>query len=390
MLISGTVVWLYLHYSTSRPGVANSHKPASKKSKGKKSQVGNTPEQSSTLNKTHLTFKVEPVVVPFPSVVPGDFTPAVTGSVDEVVTKQKQGKRKKANGAAPNTNVQNQQSSGSHSSAQIPKARHPVIPPTEARQLEPHVKLPSSDTDSSWTRVEPQKQKSERLNSKANARAASQQLGVSTDFTSSDFGPSTTGDSPSVGRTDERSDGNPDADPAQGDDDQRTLAEKLLPQRKKTNVEDMLEHSDYPSLARVMRVQPRADERPAAGFSWQDYEDVEGTASNEADDDEGKWGVVKGKSRSKPTRTNPILSPPSVQQAPETLTKRQRQNANKRAAEKAAKAESDTIQQARLAQHRRELERAKIMEQVSRKGGRKTPGGGMQASVDSQGHMVFD
>ncbi|KAG6846313.1 hypothetical protein H0H93_014730, partial [Arthromyces matolae] len=35
-----------------------------------------------------------------------------------------------------------------------------------------------------------------------------------------------------------------------------------------------------PSLARVMRITPRADERPAKGLSWADYEDVDLDVAN--------------------------------------------------------------------------------------------------------------
>jgi hypothetical protein len=78
----------------------------------------------------------------------------------------------------------------------------------------------------------------------------------------------------------------------------------------------MLETPDYPALSRVMRVQPRPDEKPASGFSWGDYEDVhvDGGATSasgvaagaehdadadgdgEQDDNDG-WGVVKSKGR---------------------------------------------------------------------------------------------
>lgn len=63
----------------------------------------------------------------------------------------------------------------------------------------------------------------------------------------------------------------------------------------------MLETPDYPTLSRVMRVQPMPDERPASGFSWGDYEDVRVTESagggNDADGEDDGWGVVKGKGR---------------------------------------------------------------------------------------------
>jgi hypothetical protein len=63
----------------------------------------------------------------------------------------------------------------------------------------------------------------------------------------------------------------------------------------------MLETPDYPTVSRVMRVQPLPDEKPASGFSWADYEDVHAGENvgggNEADGEDDGWGVVKSKSR---------------------------------------------------------------------------------------------
>lgn len=62
----------------------------------------------------------------------------------------------------------------------------------------------------------------------------------------------------------------------------------------------MLEEPDYPQLSRVMRIKPRPDEQPAAGFSWGDYEDVDdsrGTANDADGEDDGGWGVVKSRGR---------------------------------------------------------------------------------------------
>lgn len=62
----------------------------------------------------------------------------------------------------------------------------------------------------------------------------------------------------------------------------------------------MLETPDVPSVARVMRVTPRADEHPAAGFSWADYEDVDnsGITADDADgEDEGGWIVKSSRVR---------------------------------------------------------------------------------------------
>jgi len=154
----------------------------------------------------------------------------------------------------------------------------------------------------------------------------------------------------------------------------------------------MLETSDYPSLARVMRVQPRPDEKPVSGFSWADYEDVHvddgAGAGNDADGEDDGWGVVKSKGRSRLER-NPSSQSHSLKAA-ETLTKKQRQNANKREVQKAAKAEGEAQRQALLAKHNRDLERAKMAQQYSGKGsGGKTTSGGMSASVDEHGKLVW-
>lgn len=192
----------------------------------------------------------------------------------------------------------------------------------------------------------------------------------------------------------------------------------------------MLETPDYPALSRVMRVQPRPDEKPAPGFAWGDYEDVNadpnastsapaaaevrGGADNDADgedDDNDGWGVVKGRAR---TSTCPILtyifrsneSPttetprdPSTQasqsnsasQSSAEQSKRQRQNAVKRDAQKANKAAAEAERLATLARHKRELERTKMLEQYAGGGkGKKVTSGGMKATVDANGKMVWE
>lgn len=60
----------------------------------------------------------------------------------------------------------------------------------------------------------------------------------------------------------------------------------------------MLEVPHYPELSRVIRVAPAANEKPAPGFSWQDYEDVEDLKGADADgEDDGGWGVVKSRGK---------------------------------------------------------------------------------------------
>ncbi|KIM74303.1 hypothetical protein PILCRDRAFT_828370 [Piloderma croceum F 1598] len=187
----------------------------------------------------------------------------------------------------------------------------------------------------------------------------------------------------------------------------RTLAEKLVPKPRKTAVDDMLETPNYPAISRVMRVQPRPDEKPASGFSWGDHEDVgvdhERTSpggaagDNENDDDrdgdgEGDdndgWGVVKSRGRTtfrelngtSFLRTEPkFVFAISVWLSPKTIiiihflrtNKRQRQNTAKREAQKAAKASAEADRLATLAKHKRELERTKMLEQFASGGGGK-------------------
>ena len=85
----------------------------------------------------------------------------------------------------------------------------------------------------------------------------------------------------------------------------------------------MLETPNYPAISRVMRVQPRPDEKPASGFSWGDYEDVgvdreapgdnENDGDGEGDDNDG-WGVVKSRGRSSTSATR-LLTSSSVPRA---------------------------------------------------------------------------
>ena len=73
-------------------------------------------------------------------------------------------------------------------------------------------------------------------------------------------------------------------------------------------------------------------------------------------------------------------------------SKRQRQNAAKREAQKVAKASAEADRLATLAKHKRELERAKMVEQFAGGGGGKggKTSGGMTASVDANGKLVWE
>lgn len=71
------------------------------------------------------------------------------------------------------------------------------------------------------------------------------------------------------------------------------------------------------------------------------------------------------------------------------MTKKQRQNARKRELAKSAKADAEVARLEGLAKHKRELEHMRIIEQ-SRQGGGKRPSGGMQATVDDRGKLVWE
>ena len=72
----------------------------------------------------------------------------------------------------------------------------------------------------------------------------------------------------------------------------------------------MEETPSYPSVARVLRIKPGPNEKPAQGFSWDDYEDVEAnnnlaeSGDFDGEDDDG-WGVVKSRKRRKLSSNSP-------------------------------------------------------------------------------------
>ncbi|KIY61589.1 hypothetical protein CYLTODRAFT_495186 [Cylindrobasidium torrendii FP15055 ss-10] len=122
---------------------------------------------------------------------------------------------------------------------------------------------------------------------------------------------------------------------------------------------------------------------PAAGFSWGDYED----AHDVEDDDEG-WGVVQSRGRrNQNANIVPATANKPAHHADEAQTKKQRQNAAKREKEKAAKALAEKERLASLAKHKREIEKSRMAEQTT---SRSAMSGGMKASVDSNGKLVWE
>ncbi|TCD65833.1 hypothetical protein EIP91_002138 [Steccherinum ochraceum] len=350
--------------------------------KGKKKKLG-AGAQSDAASAQHSA--ANPIVVPFPAVIPGGFeSPAPTSGQEQAESASKPAKSKKKKSKKTSTPVLGGGTRSvpvdaqSESSATAPESHAPAT--KSAKKKSPTPKPPSVslvDTDDTWTRVEPRRRGNAAGGDAAHSRDTSGALG-------SDV--ATGNSSPVAERTEDESHPEPT-------ENRRTLAEKLLPKPRKTGVDDMLETPDYPTVARVMRVQPRPDERPAAGFSWADYEDVdESRTADDADgEDEGGWVTKTSKSRSKPNRTASSSSDPQAppQRLSETMGKKQRQNAAKKDAQKAAKAAAESERLALLAKHQRELEKLRMAEQAkASKGGKAS--GGMTASMNEKGHLVWD
>ncbi|KAG1767545.1 hypothetical protein EDD22DRAFT_1006042 [Suillus occidentalis] len=412
--LAGAAAYSYLTYTTapssapSPPAVEKGTKSKKKKQTPKKGGVEKPSEKLPTTTSTTTTTTTaatatspttatavpEPTIVPFPHVIPGEFDAVVPSSDDQQVKKNKatkktktkkqkqkqQGKEKEQDQAPEGTPSQPGSGDGDVnvdvSGTSKTQSSESSSPKAGSELRTGEIRTWSFDTDSSWTRIDTR----QGARGGKTATGSDDQIhAISADMTSSDVGPST-GDSVIAEHTDE--DESPSLDVG---DKRRTLAERLLPKPRKTAVDDMLERSDFPGLARVMRVQPRADEAPAPGFSWKDYEDVSGALNDADEEGDGKWGIVKGKGRAKVSR--PSTTP--AQQAQEAPTKKQRQNAKRNQILKEAKADAEAERQAKLAERRRALEREEIINQ-SRRGGGKQTSGGMQATVDSRGKLVWD
>ncbi|KZT25213.1 hypothetical protein NEOLEDRAFT_1178628 [Neolentinus lepideus HHB14362 ss-1] len=335
------------HPDTSVEKLAQTAQPSKKSKRNKKEKKG-----ASTLTPEPET---KHIVVPFPPVavsIPGDFDSGAEPltPTSEPQAKVKKAKKKKAKKVA--TPVPGNHSDSSAGSG--PSSLQPLQQLAAGSKPE----ILSVDTDGSWTQVSSHSRK-QRQETSGDATALSAEHTSDAGLAASSVG--------------ERSD--------EEVENRKTLAEKLLPKPRKTGVEDMTETPDHPGIARVMRVQPPPGEKPAAGFSWGDYEDVDADG-----EDDGGWGVVKNRSRRKAT-TGTQSSTPEFK-APESLTKKQRQNAAKREAQKTAKAQAEAERLALLAKHKRELERQRMAEQAASQG--KKTSGGMTATVDEKGKLVWE
>ncbi|KZV98751.1 hypothetical protein EXIGLDRAFT_727075 [Exidia glandulosa HHB12029] len=136
----------------------------------------------------------------------------------------------------------------------------------------------------------------------------------------------------------------------------------------------MLDTPNDATLARVMRIAPGPNDVPATG-SWADYDDV---SAGDVGSDDG-FMPVKSRGKQRMARQSSEASTHSTHsmRATETQTKRQRQNAAKRDAEKDAKLLADREREQALAKHRRER-----INDIYTGGGGKSVSGGQRATVD--------
>ncbi|EDR02904.1 uncharacterized protein LACBIDRAFT_332132 [Laccaria bicolor S238N-H82] len=289
LVVAGALGLGYTQVSGGRADIQQTEKEQGKgrgKAKGKKSDKTSVADAS--------VASTPPTVLQ--DAIPGQFDSIQPLQPSSPAPKSKKSKKKKTKAAAA--------SSATTTNAGTPPGPTTVSSPTvEAYNSEsstsavPTTRTPrttkqsttSIDTDGSWTRVEP--------------RQRSYLAAAQTTTTTSDVATTTASSSPVAERMEEEEEEEDnDEDGAHSsfllnsntrdeESRRRTLAEKLLPKPRKTAVDDMLETPDHPTLSRVMRVQPRPDEKPVDGFSWGDYEDV-----READADDEGWGVVKSKS----------------------------------------------------------------------------------------------
>ncbi|KIK67889.1 hypothetical protein GYMLUDRAFT_36688 [Collybiopsis luxurians FD-317 M1] len=396
---------------------------SNKKGKGKKKSS----TASGTLTPTGEKATSPANVVPFPAVIPGQFDESAASdgavgsraAVTASSSQTKKGKKKKAG-----KGVAAEQKEGNAVSGKT-VVEEAVIPPAASELL---AESPSQIKPSSKSKKKKQQVSSSKTSSNAEAKSQLQKSTVSVaslatesdgEWTRvsrrtdkgqavssgalSDVGQSTSITTDTSSQVDIRTEeGEEDIDEAEteGRPRERNLLEKkLLAKPRKTGVEDMLATSDYPSYSRIMRVQPGENSPP--GPSWVDHENFAGGDSlgegldadggTDADGEDEGWGVVKrgGRPKKSFSSTQQGTSTARTASAPETLTKRQRQNAARREAEKSAKAEAERQREAALAQHRRQQESARIEAQYA-KGTKNATSGGMKASVDERGKLIWD
>ncbi|KAG5219593.1 Zinc-finger double-stranded RNA-binding [Salix suchowensis] len=369
---------------------------ATKKGKKKKRSDASKPADQLE-DESGAQSSATPAVAAFSGVIPGQFDAGLlekqqTNSEPLSSKTKKKASKKNKKGKAKNA-LDNSDANLGHSLSRTPQpAAAPSSSASQSRQpSRPHKQSKTSiDTDGSWTRVETRRGK--RRHAPANVNTSIPAGDPSTSFTlshsmvdptTSDAGVTTsvtTGNSSPVAEraTEEDED---EGEPflasiarEKPQENRRTLAEKLLPKPRKTGVDDMTETPDYPQIARVIRVQPRQMKSPhlaSPGVITRTSTLIpavlprttlmEKTTDGESCVEAAQLTYKIERAAGEAATVHQSVS----QKAPESLTKRQRQNASRREAEKAAQAEAEADRLARLAKHKSELERTRVKEQLA-------------------------
>ena len=224
VLLSGVAYYLYpqtptIHVAKSSDSVS----PKLNKKGKKKNSKQSTPLQEDSPSKDQGA--VAPIVVAFPTVLPGQFDAESIASDEPPPSQSKKSRKKKGKGKDKQATAG---ASSAESSTPVPQSK-----PKQKRSSEPltsksatvkSAPLINTTTGGSWTRVESHNRKAKQ--------AAEGQLQPSLSVTTE----TETGESsPVTERTDEDKDGTP---ARSSNEKRRTLAEKLLPKPRKTAVDE--------------------------------------------------------------------------------------------------------------------------------------------------------
>lgn len=172
----------------------------------------------------------------------------------------------------------------------------------------------------------------------------------------------------------------------------KPIAERSMPKGRMTTDENLPANSTPPAPARdasshTDSITPTPT--PLHPVVAQLEESTEISDKEESDNTESDGFIPvrgKGRRRSQRSVSNQSLGGGGAR-ASETLTKRQRQNQAKRAAQKATRAEAEQQRLETLARHRKDSEQARIQE-IYQKG--KQLSGGMSMSVGNSGKAEWD
>jgi len=357
--------------------------PETKKKKKRKAVAKKVESAASTV----VVTSPENSIVQVP---PAAVSVVIANESGAAPTAKKSKKRKAANPAGAQAHGSNQPSS---SSAAAPMPSGNTKPKSKAAG--------AANDDNAWTRVEPKKRPPTKRNPSSTTPLANSVTDADSlvSPTSASASVSLTGDEHTT-ETSAPDTGAEATDKASADEEEEEEAGLAGSQTQsiaglRTGVEDMLPPSPPP--ARVLKIVPGPNDRPAPGFNWGDYEDADISThdADEDEDDEG-WGVVRSRRSFRTTTTSSGFSEEggkssssAPSKASETMTKRKRQNKTRSEQEKADKIAAEKERERLLREHKRGLEKLR-MEEQSRTSKSKELSGGSKSSLDSSGHLVWE